>query len=254
MLRQQLSLVFALCFLSPAFAGDAAVRAADLGRASAVAAEHQRNAGNAVEQALQAMTESKAVQEERARLGTVQPALLGSIDGVQPSPVGVDVNALLARYDELGMVSQADGEQLLVFISSSMPKASLRLLARQAAAVGAPLVLRGVTGESFPATAEFMREVYGDDELRARAMIDPTLFGRFDVRQAPAFVLVPSGACVAGVRNCPDSTPVHVHIAGDVTLDYALDYIARTRPEFRAAATHLLARLDARRDTKGAAQ
>lgn len=254
MLRQQLSLVFALSFLSPAFAGDAAVRATNLDRASAVAADHQRDAGNTVDQALQAMTESTAIQEERARLGTVQPALLGSINGFQPSPAGVNVDALLARYDELGMVSQADGEQLLVFISSSMPKASLRLLARQAAAVGAPLVLRGVVGESFPTTGEFMRKVYGDDEPKAHAMIDPTLFGRFDVHQAPAFVLVPSGVCVTGVRNCPDSTPVHVHIAGDVTLDYALDFIARTRPEFRAAATHFLARLGARRDTEGAAQ
>jgi len=198
--------------------------------------------------------EGAAIREERTRLGTVKPAPLGSIDGVQPSPAGVDMDALLARYDELGMVSQADGEQLLVFISSSMPKTSLRLLARQAAAVGAPLVLRGVVGESFPTTGEFMREVYGDDEPRAHAMIDPTLFGRFDVHQAPAFVLVPSGVCVAGVRNCPDSTPVHVHIAGDVTLDYALDFIARTRPEFRPTATRLLSRLDSRRDQEGATQ
>lgn len=247
MLRQQLSLVFALCLLSSAYADDASVRATDLDQASAAAADYQRDAGSAVNQALQAMAKGKAVQEERARVGAVQPAPLGSIGGIQPATPGVDMDALLARYDELGMVPQADGEQLLVFISSSVPKASLRLLARQAAAVGAPLVLRGVVGDSFPATAEFMRDVYGDGEPRARAMIDPTLFSRFDVRHAPAFVLVPSGACIAGVRNCPDSTPVHAHVAGDVTLDYALDFIARTRSgsEFRATATHLLARLNA---------
>jgi type-F conjugative transfer system pilin assembly protein TrbC len=249
MLRQQLSLVFALCFLSPVYAGDAS---AELDRAAAATADHQRDAGSAVNQALQAMEEGTLVQDERARLVTLQPAPLGDIDGIQPVAPGVDMDVLMARYDELGTVQQAEGDQLLVFISSSVPKASLRLLARQAAAVGAPLVLRGVTGESFPATAEFMRDIYGDDEPRARAMIDPTLFSRFDVRQAPAFVLVPSGACVAGIRNCPDLTPVHV--AGDVTLDYTLDFIARTRPEFRATATRLQARLEARHGTEGSAQ
>lgn len=251
MLRQQLSLVLALCFLSPVYAGDAST---ELDRAAAASADHQRDTGSAVNQALQAMEEGTVVQDERARLATVQPAPLGSIDGIQPTAPGVDMDALLARYDELGTVQQAAGEQLLIFVSSSVPKASLRLLARQAAAVGAPLVLRGVVGESFPATAEFMRDVYGDDEPRARAMIDPTLFNRFEVHQVPAFVLVPSGACVAGVRNCPDNTPVHVHVAGDVTLGYALDFIARTRSDFRSAAANLLARLEARRDMEGATQ
>lgn len=241
MLRQQLiCLVFALCILSPVYAGDAST---DIYRAAAAAADHQRDASRAVNQALQTMEDGKIVQDERARLVTVQPAPLGSIGGIQPATPGVDMDALLARYDELGMVPQADGEQLLVFVSSSVPKASLRVLARQAAAVGAPMVLRGVVGGSFLATAEFMREVYGDDEPRARAMIDPTLFGRFDVHHVPAFVLAPSGVCVVGVRNCPNSTPFHVHVAGDVTLDYALDFIARTRPDYRASATRLLARL-----------
>jgi type-F conjugative transfer system pilin assembly protein TrbC len=75
-------------------------------------------------------------------------------------------------------------------------------------------------------------------------MIDPTLFDRFGVKQVPAVVLVPGGACVADVRACPKVTPAHVHVAGDVTLDYALDYIARSHPESRTLANTLHASLE----------
>jgi type-F conjugative transfer system pilin assembly protein TrbC len=75
-------------------------------------------------------------------------------------------------------------------------------------------------------------------------MIDPTLFDRFDVKQVPAVVLVPGGACVVGVRACPKVTPAHVHVVGDVTLDYVLDHIARTHPESRTLANSLHARLE----------
>jgi conjugal transfer pilus assembly protein TrbC len=89
-----------------------------------------------------------------------------------------------------------------------------------------------------------MRDVLGDEEPRARAVIDPTLFERFNVKQVPAVVLVPDGACVAGISACPKVTPAHVHVAGDVTLDYALDHIARTHPESRTLANSLHARME----------
>jgi conjugal transfer pilus assembly protein TrbC len=192
---------------------------------------------------------------------SVEPAPLGSIDGIRPTSPDIDLDALMARYGAMRPTPAlaSDREQLLVFISASVPTDLLRRLAQQATRIGAPLVLRGVVGDDFPATAAFMRDILGEPEndgrppatsskqgssqRKPRALIDPTLFARFDVRQVPAVVLVPDGACMAGIRACPDATPAHVHVAGDVTLDYALDHIARTHPEAKSVAEALLARL-----------
>ncbi|WP_127476704.1 type-F conjugative transfer system pilin assembly protein TrbC [Sulfurivermis fontis] len=245
MLRQQLILAVALYAASAAFAAGEGSHASDLEKAQADVAGSRGAAAQAVGDATALMNDGESVRKEMRQVINVRPESLGSIDGVRPAAPDIDLDALMARYSNMGAappLSRTD-EQLLVFISASVPKESLRRLARQAADAGAPLVLRGVVGGDFPATAEFMRDILGEQEPRARAMIDPTLFARFDVQQVPAVVLVPAGACVAGVRACPEATPAHVHVAGDVTLDYALDYIARTHPDSRPVAHALLARV-----------
>jgi len=186
-----------------------------------------------------------AVRDARQQIMAAEPRppSPGSLGGISASAPAVDV-ADLARRSPTAGAGGHTSSRLLVFISASVPRASLRRLARDAVLADATLVLRGVVGEGFPDTAAFMRDVLGGDEgPKARALIDPTLFTRYGVTTVPAMVLTPEGACVAGPRRCPESVPRHVHVAGDVTLAYALDYIARTRPAYREAAREVLVRL-----------
>jgi type-F conjugative transfer system pilin assembly protein TrbC len=261
MLRQQLTLALAVLAISVAVTAEENPRIQAVEKAEAAMADSRVNSAEATRQAESLMMEGNSVGKEMRQVTSVEPAPLGSIDGIRPTSPDIDLDALMARYGAMRPTPAlaGDREQLLVFISASVPKESLRSLARQAASVGAPLVLRGVVDGDFPATAEFMRDILGEPEKdgrppatsskksqgqrKARALIDPTLFARFDVRQVPAMVLVPDGACVAGIRACPHATPAHVHVAGDVTLDYALDHIARTHPEAKSVADPLLARL-----------
>jgi conjugal transfer pilus assembly protein TrbC len=261
MLRQQLTLALVVLAISVAVTAEENPRVQAVEKAEATMADSRGSSVDATRQAESLMMDGTMVGKEMRQATSVEPAPLGSIDGIRPTSPDIDVDALMARYGSMRLTPAlaGDRERLLVFISASVPRESLRRLAQQAARVGAPLVLRGVVDDDFPATAEFMRDILGEPEnddrppatsskeihrqRKPRALIDPTLFARFDVRQVPAVALVPDGACVAGIRACPDATPAHVHVAGDVTLDYALDHIARTHPESSSVANALLARL-----------
>lgn len=195
-----------------------------------------------------------AAAKEMARIAGVQPAAAARLGHVSTAPAHIDMDALMAKYSRLegpGGAGATHRPRLLIFISSSMPEASLKALARDAIRIGAPLILRGIVGTGFPSTARFMMGVLGANRKRksqvpsdpsvVRAMIDPVQFRRFDVRTVPAFVLVPDGACLG--HACPTAVPDNVHVAGDVTLDYALAYIGRTHPAVRPVAARLLASL-----------
>lgn len=107
------------------------------------------------------------------------------------------------------------GPELFYFFSFSMPRSSLREAARESAAGGAVMVLRGLSGEDLGETASRISDLIG--ESGAQVWIDPVLFECFSVGAAPQLVLayghVPGADC-EGLR--------HVKVSGDVSLPYSL--------------------------------
>ena len=237
---------------SSSWAEDPGSRSAEADTAQATAATILRG-NRAILRSANASKAQTAAAKEMANIAGVRPAAPSRLGHLTPVPAHIDMDALLARYSQLKGPAGADDAhrpRLLIFISSSVPEASLKALAHDAARIDAPLVLRGIVGTGFPSTARFMMNVLGANRKKpatpadpsvVRAMIDPVLFRRFDVRTVPAFVLVPDGACLG--HACPTAVPDHVHVAGDVTLDYALAYIGRTHPAVRPVAARLLASL-----------
>ncbi len=78
------------------------------------------------------------------------------------------------------------------------------------------------------------------------AVIDPTLFERFDVQQVPTVVVAETPAEACSIETCP--TPAHVKIAGDVPLRYSLDRIALAKPELQHELRVLMKKLEPERD------
>lgn len=154
-----------------------------------------------------------------------------------PAP---DPAAIARRYEA---VPPQQDSALFILISFSMPAQSIDRLAAQAGKAGATLVLRGAIDGSLRRTAEvaaqFVKKYPG-----AQFQIDPTLFTRFAVSQVPAFVLSvrPEDSHTCG-KDC-DARNTYASVAGDVTLDYALDYLARQRDaRFSALAERRLRQL-----------
>ena len=159
----------------------------------------------------------------------------------------IDIEALArskAPLPNAGSTSGAATVPLRIFITLDMPRASLQLLTDQAARAGAVLVLRGLKSQSMRQTVAVVQELIG--KRRVAWVIDPDAFTRFAVRQAPTFVLTLNDAANDLQGNCRAgcATPASfVSVAGDVSLDYALETIQRRMPQAAPRAELLLKRL-----------
>ena len=132
--------------------------------------------------------------------------------------------------------------EVLIFTSLSVPAASWRQWAREAAKTGAPLVLRGVGEGGLPATAKRIGERLGGAE--AGVAIDPRLFRLFGVTRVPAVVVVPGGVASCRSRGCAgDPAPPHDRVTGNIGLTAALQAVADEGAVARKAARSHLERL-----------
>ena len=78
--------------------------------------------------------------------------------------------------------------KILVFVSFSMPKASLTALAKEAEKFGAVLVMRGLKGDSFKETQAAFQDL--GEEVQSGIEINPELFETYQIQQVPVFVRV----------------------------------------------------------------
>lgn len=92
--------------------------------------------------------------------------------------------------------------QILVFVSFSMPFLSLKNLAAEAEKYNAKLIIRGLIENSFKKTAEKLKDFESGLE------INPKLFKEYHIDKAPTFVLLNEGK-------------EQHRLAGNVSLSYA---------------------------------
>lgn len=164
-----------------------------------------------------------------------------------PAPASsraVDLEALAKGYEaNADRIATAQGIQagpgLLIFVSFSMPEPTLQRLVDQAAKAQASLVIRGFINGSLRETVARAQGLIGNRQVAFQ--IDPQAFDRFAVVKTPTFVLVRGGVegqpCGTGLCVPPDA---YVAISGDVSLDYALEFIERTAPRFAKDARRYL--------------
>jgi len=124
----------------------------------------------------------------------------------------------------------------------AMPEASLSALIAQAVRANAVLVLRGAKNGSVRQTLEAARKLIGTQPVAWQ--IDPPAFARYQVTAAPTFVLTRAGAAPSA---CGDDVCLgdldFAKVTGNVSLDYALEAIARGAPTFAAEAEGVLSAL-----------
>jgi conjugal transfer pilus assembly protein TrbC len=178
------------------------------------------------------------------RLG-VQPAPPPPRVTLPAAPPSTDIEALARAGARLGQAAATASAPvpLRIFITLEMPRASLQLLTDQAARSGAVLVLRGLRANSMRETLAAVSGLIG--ERQVAWVIDPEAFARYRVERAPTFVLSldvrgdPAASCGSDCR-----TPAaFASVSGDVSLDHALEMLARQRPDAGALVVPMLNRL-----------
>ncbi len=132
--------------------------------------------------------------------------------------------------------------EILIFTSLSVPAASWREWAHEAARAGAPLVLRGVGEGGLPEAAKAIGERLGGAE--AGVAIDPRLFRLFGVTRVPAVIVVPGGVPACRSRGCADDpAPPHDLVTGNIGLAAALEAVAEEGDAGREVAKARLERM-----------
>ncbi len=132
--------------------------------------------------------------------------------------------------------------EILLFTSLSVPAASWRQWARDAARIGAPLVMRGVSERGLRTTVKRIGDRLGGHD--AGVAIDPRLFRLFGIERVPAVVVVPGGVPACRSRGCSDDpAPAHDLVTGNIGLAAALEAVAAEGSAARDVARRHLQRL-----------
>lgn len=126
-------------------------------------------------------------------------------------------------FPEKNPDSGNEAPALFYFFSFSMPRLSLREAARESAAAGAVMVLRGLSGGDLGRTASRISNLIG--KSGAEAWIDPLLFECFSVGAVPQLVLTHGRPAE---ENCEGAR--YVKVSGDVSLPHALGLMEKEDP------------------------
>ena len=162
---------------------------------------------------------------------TAKSGMVGRMPNLPVPTAGIDVDQIASRYRDLGKRDKQSDESLLIFVSTSMPMATLVKLGNQARRAGAVLVLRGVPGglATSGAWTRAMAQLKPVAATGARVQINPDLFRLYAVNLVPTFVLtrLDTSQCASDSAGCQ----AMLRAVGDVSLDYVLEKWSDDRGE-----------------------
>lgn len=201
----------------------------------------QEDVAKAMEKAREAMAkvqggagEEKQAEGVPAQPKRAAPMQTQSVPNVAALPKtnvpAPDIASIAEKYKDLSQAlaqeQQRDASRVdfLVLVSLSMPKDALERVVDQAERAGATLVFRGLKGDSMIRMTEEIQSLIGKRNINIA--IHPPAFQQFSVTRVPSVVLAKGDASNVMENGCAKADSF-VKVAGDVSLDYALDYIER---------------------------
>lgn len=163
-----------------------------------------------------------------------------SIPKVAIPTTGADPLAIAERYRKTrdALRDGDNGPDLLVFVSFSMPEASLKRLATDAAKANGVLVFRGPKDGSLKQTLQAFEPLA---KLGASAILHPEAFTWNRIDSVPVFIL--GTAAGSGCDDAADSCREPLRIAGDASLEYILERMVRASHPLAEEAERRLTRL-----------
>lgn len=123
---------------------------------------------------------------------------------------------------------------ILIFVSFSMPKESIKGWMNDAEKIHSPVLVRGLVNNSFKETTKKIMALSEDNH--GGVQLDPQLFKAFDIKQVPAVVVIQDIQCVT-TKTCSGTYDV---VYGNVHLDYALEKIAGQKDQLSPIAESAL--------------
>lgn len=190
----------------------------------------------AIESLMDAQRARAATAIDDASRSALMPKRAPSVDMERAVKMGGADPLTIAKQYEQGL-RETPQEALYIFISTSVPIDTLKLLGEQAVRGGAALVLRGIPG-GFDGYTNMLQTLKPVIATGADIQIHPELFDRFEVSAVPAFVIAKyEEGCQGNVCDAES-----ISVAGDVSLPFALEHLANRPHPLSATAKDRLHR------------
>lgn len=151
----------------------------------------------------------------------------------QPATATANPAELARQFRQPPIQTKPATPEMMIFVSFSMPRESLLRIVEQSERTGARLIFRGFNGDKMTDMAAHISALLG--KHRVEAVIHPPAFTQFKIDQVPALVLAHPDAGNQLDSGCAQPER-YVKVTGDVSQDYALEYIERTSPQWAATA------------------
>lgn len=136
-----------------------------------------------------------------------------------------------------------EGTNMVVFVSFSMPDASLRRIASEVGKVGGMMVIRGFVDDSLQKTVDASQNF---TNLGSQIQIHPDLFREFNVTQVPTYVLVKAGSALEGCSELNVKCQNHLKLEGDASMRAVLERMGKSENKpLAASAEAILNKLEA---------
>lgn len=164
----------------------------------------------------------KALIDQAAK--QAQPAKVQIPDSA-PSKVKIDPEKIARQYSEIRGPEKQEKEsnEVMVFVSTSMPKGSLEKAGRDSRVTASMVVMRGASKGVGPgkwiASVEAMKPLTDNG---GEVFLHPDLFVRYGITKVPAVVVAPEAQAGCDEDACREFAVVY----GDVSLAYALERLA----------------------------
>lgn len=180
---------------------------------------------------LNSLPDSKAIQQQYGSVGIPH---IERVPAPEPTPT-INLGEMTKEYKDStnAQLTSQPKYDLLILASLSMPKEALTRLAEQARRANATFVFRGFSGNTITGMTRDARNAMGN--VPASIVINPTAFKQFGVTEVPTIVIATHQAGNLLESGC-SNPQTFIKVSGDVTLDYALDYIERKSPQWESVA------------------
>ena len=200
------------------------------------------------------VTPTRGATESQRPLHQVEQAAQSAKAGppaLQPNAVLPQQSFSSAGVDPMRFVERAmsraqdapardEPQQIMIFVSTSMPEPSLKRLAVDAARLHLPLYLRGLRyglgqGNFQKGTEDLARFKSAGVQFQ----IHPQLFSSYGIERVPAIVIAPEPKVGCTDNSCAPASAV---VLGDVPLEYALQTLSDRADDIGAISKSALER------------
>lgn len=181
----------------------------------------------------------KALVDQAAN--KAQPSTI-KIPDAPKGTISIDPERIARQYSEIKGPEKREKEtnELMVFVSTSMPTASLEKVAAQSRQASAMIVMRGASKGVGPgkwiASVQAMKPLTDNG---GEVFLYPEMFERYGIKRVPAIVVAPDAQGGCSEDACREYAVVY----GDVSLDYALERLVDRKDSVGAIARARLAKM-----------